>query len=114
MYYARVVDCTVLHALNDLATRVKDGTQKTVETVNHFLDYCATHPEEVVLYHQASNMILYNYSDVAYLVATGARSRAVGYMYLGNDTNNKQIINGPISIIAKIIKGVMSSFASKK
>ena len=50
------------------------------------------------------------------LVTTGARSRATGYTYLGNDKNNKQILNGPISIITKIIKGkiikeVMSSAA---
>ena len=110
LYYARAVDCTMLHSLNDLATQVKDGTQKTVEALNHFLDYCATHPEAVVLY-RASDMILHNHSDAAYKVATGARSRsrASGYMYLGNDMNNTQIINRPISIIAKIIKGVMSS-----
>ena len=110
LYYARAVDCTMLHALNDLATRVKDGTQKTVEALNHFLDYCVTHPEVTVKY-RVSDMMLHNHSDAAYLVATGARSRATGYTYLGNDTNNKQIINGPISIIAKIIKGVMSSAA---
>ena len=52
--------------------------------------------------------MLYNHSDAAYLVATGERSRAAGYTYLGNDMNNNQIINGLISIIAKIIKGVMS------
>ena len=50
LYYARAVDCIMLRALNNLATRVKDGTQKTVEALNHFLDYCATHPEAVVLY----------------------------------------------------------------
>ena len=56
-------------------------------------------------------MTLRNRSDTAYLVATGVRSRAAGFMYLGNDTNNKQIINGPISIIVKIINGVMFSAA---
>ena len=56
-------------------------------------------------------MILYNHSDAAYLVATGERSQAAGYTYLGNDINNKQILNGPISIIAKIVKGVISSAA---
>ena len=49
LYYARVVDCTTLHALNHLATRVKDGTQKTAKALNHFLDYCATHLEKTVL-----------------------------------------------------------------
>ena len=52
------------HTLNDLATRVKDNTQKTVEALNHFFDYCATHLEVVVQY-QASDMILYNHSDAA-------------------------------------------------
>ena len=50
LYYARVVDCTMLHALNNLATQVKDSTQKTVEALNLFLDYCASHPEAVVIY----------------------------------------------------------------
>ena len=50
LYYARAVDCTMLHALNDLAARVKYDTHKTVEALNHFLDYCATYPEAVVLY----------------------------------------------------------------
>ena len=62
----------MLHVLNNIATRVKDGTQKTVEALNHFLDYCETHSEAVVLY-QASDMILHNHSDAAFL---GARSRA--------------------------------------
>ena len=62
----------MLHVLDDLATRVKDGTQKIVEALNHFLDYWATHPEAIVLY-QTSDMILLNHSDATYLVATGAR-----------------------------------------
>ena len=52
-------------------------------------------------------MVLYNHSDATYLVATGARPRVAGYIYLGNDKDNNQIINGLIPIIAKIIKGVM-------
>ena len=56
-------------------------------------------------------MILFNHCGVTYLVATGVRSRAAEYTYFGNDTNNKQIMNGPISIIAKILEGVMSSVA---
>ena len=54
----------------------------------------------------ASKIILHIHSDAVYPVATGARPREAGYLYLGNDTNNKQIIN-----VAKIIKGVMMSSA---
>ena len=57
-------------------------------------------------------MILHNHPDAAYLVVTEARrSRAGGYTYYSNKTTNTQIINGPISVIAKIIKHVMSSAA---
>ena len=56
---------------------IKDDSQKTVKVLNHFLDYCTTHPETVVLY-WASDMILHNQSDTVYLVATLARSRAAG------------------------------------
>ena len=110
LYYARAVDCTILHALNDLATQTKNGTQKTAKVLTHFLNYCADIPDAKVTY-QASDMILHNHSDAAYLVASEARSRAGGYTYLGNKKNNRQIINGPIAIIAKIIKVVMASAA---
>ena len=54
-------------------------------------------------------MILHNHLDAAYLVAPEVRSRAGSYIYLGNEEINKQIIDGPITIITKIIKAVMSS-----
>ena len=46
-------------------------------------------------------------SDAAYLVCPKARSRAGGFHYL-SDTNGTQF-NGPITVIAKVIKHVMSS-----
>ena len=56
-------------------------------------------------------MILHNHSDAAYLVASEARSRAGGFTYFGNSEDKVQIINSPISVMAKIIKAVMSSAA---
>ena len=38
LYYARAVDCTMLHALNDLATQTHSGTQKTMKAVKTFLN----------------------------------------------------------------------------
>ena len=76
----------MLHALNDLATRVNDGTQETINALQHFLNYCATNPESAVLY-RASDIILQNHSDAAYLVVSGARSRAGGYTFLKMKTN---------------------------
>ena len=108
LYYARAVDDTMLHALNDLATQKNDGTQKTVEALIYFLNYCASNPDAMKLY-RASGMILTIDSDAAYLVAKGARSRAGGFHYLGNKEGT--MINGSIAAIAKIIKNVMASAA---
>ena len=65
----------MLHALNDLATCVTKGTQQTMKALRHFLNYCAANSEATVLY-QASDMILHNHSDAAYLVASEATSQA--------------------------------------
>ena len=59
---------------------------------------------------RASDMILHNNSDTAYLVASEARSRAAGFTF-GINSNNKQILNGHISIITKRVKNVISSAA---
>ena len=100
----------MLHVLNDLATQVNKCTQETAKALTHFLNYCAASPNSKVLY-CASDMILYNHSDASFLVASRARSRAGGYTYFGNKSTNKEIINGPIAVIAKVIKSVMSSAA---
>ncbi|OEU23630.1 hypothetical protein FRACYDRAFT_233801 [Fragilariopsis cylindrus CCMP1102] len=110
LYYARAIDTTMLHALNDLATQTTEGTEKTMEALAHFLNYCATHPDAEIIF-RASDMVIHNHSDAAYLVASEARSRAGGFTYMGNHKGNLQIINGAILVIAKIIKSVMSSAA---
>ena len=51
-------------------------------------------------------------SDTAYLNVQKSRSRAAVYHFLGN-TDGK-LFNGPIFILAKIIKAVMSSAAEAK
>ena len=110
LYYARAVDCTMLHTLNYQATRVKNGKKQTVKAIKHFLDYFGTNSEATVLY-QVSDMILHDHSDAAYLVVAGARSRLEGYTFLGNEDEKAQINNSLISIIAKLIKHVMASAA---
>ena len=110
LYYNRAVDYNMLHALNDLATRVTKGTQQTMKALKHFFNYCAANSEATVLY-RASDMILHNHLDTACLVASEARSRAGGFIYFGNSEDKVQSINGPITVMAKIIKAVMSSAA---
>ena len=45
----------------------------------------------------------------AYLVTSKSRIRAAGYHYLGN--YDGKLFNGPIYVLAKVIKSVMSSAA---
>jgi len=50
-------------------------------------------------------------SNAAYLVAPEARSRAGGYIYLGNKASNQNIFNDAVLLIARIIENVMASAA---
>ena len=106
LYYARAIDNTMLHALNDIASVMSKGTTTTAAAVQHLLDYARCNPDAEIIY-RASEMILHTDSDAAYLVAPGARSRAGGYHYLGN--RDHTLFNGPIHVLAKIIKNVMAS-----
>ena len=56
---------------------------------------------------RASDMQIQADSDASYLVAPKARSRAGGYHWLGS--NDGTLFNGPIYVLAKIIKHVMGS-----
>ena len=41
LYYARAVNCTMLHALNNLETKALGGTQEPEKVLTHFLNCCA-------------------------------------------------------------------------
>ena len=111
LYYAHTVDCTMIHALNDLATQTHSGTQKKKKVVKHFLSYCASNLDSTTLY-CVSDLILNIDSDAAYLVAPKDRSQVGEFYYMGN--SNKQLINGPVAVNAKIIKNIMSSASEAK
>ena len=79
LYYARAVDDTMLHALNELASQQSKGTEQTIKAMLHFLNCADTHPDAEKVC-KASDMTLTVDSDAAYLVAPPmARSRAGGF-----------------------------------
>ena len=106
LYYGRVIDDTIMHAMNHIASSKK--SKDTLEATEYFLNYMASNPDGQLIYRE-SDMILQADSDAAYLVAEEARSRAGGFIYLSN--KDQQLFNGPIMVIAKIIKNVMASAA---
>ena len=101
LYYARAIDNTMMHALNDLASQITIGAMKTEMAIEFFLNYRSTYPNAA---NRASNTMIRCDADANYIVAPKVRSRAGGYIYMGNRDNNIQIINAPIMIIATILK----------
>lgn len=70
LFYARAVDCTMLTAVNHLASQQSK-------------QYAAAYPKhELIL--QACDMILYGQSDASYLSRPDSRSVAGGIFYCGN------------------------------
>jgi hypothetical protein len=78
LFYARAIDNTMLHALNDIATSTINGTKATLAATDHFLNYAASNPNGKIIY-RGIDMILKIDSDAAYLVRPEARSQAGGY-----------------------------------
>ena len=62
LYYARAINSTMMHALNDLASQVTTGTMKTEEAQACFFNYCATNPDAFIVYY-ASDMIVRGDTD---------------------------------------------------
>jgi hypothetical protein len=115
LYYARAVDSTMLVALGTLAAAQTQATTNTTKLVTQFLDYAATHPDASVCYFP-SEMILHIHSDASYLSEPGARSRAGGLFFLGNNLLKSSapispVINGAIHINSQIMKNVLASAA---
>ena len=66
MFYGRAVDGTMLPALRAILSSQAAPTQATMEKIELFLDYAASHPDAIVTY-RASKMILALHSDASYL-----------------------------------------------
>ena len=106
-WYARATDPTMEKTLSSIAGRQAKATQQLKKEVEWFLDYCATHPDAIIRYH-ASDMRLALHSDGSYLSEPDSKSRAAGHYYLTNK-GTKDLNNGAILTLTKIIKHVMGS-----
>ena len=112
LYYARAVDMTILHALNEIASEQAEPTENTRKRVKQLLDYMATNPRAKIRF-RASDMILNIHSDASYLTAARARSQAGGYFFLGSLPRDGEpiFLNGNIMITCAILKLVAASAA---
>ncbi len=71
LYFARVVDMTVLMALGSIAVEQTKATEQTMEKCTQLLDYLAGHSDAKVRFHE-SNMIMNIHSDASYLTEAKA------------------------------------------
>ena len=115
IYYARALDPTMLHALNDISCIQARPTRDKLAKAKWFIDYAATYLNTIIRYH-ASKMVLQIDSDAAYLVMPEARSAYSGNFYLSNWPCDKPNLpstkrNGPILTTRKTIRKVVSSAA---
>eukprot|EP00957_Ditylum_brightwellii_P098193 7481538-Ditylum_brightwellii.AAC.1 len=106
LFYSRWVDPTMLTALSLIAAEQNHSMASTAQAVAMLLDYAATNPDAKIRF-RCSNMILRIHSNASYLSVKKAQSWAAEYFYLGEEKVDK--INGPVLVLAKILKCVMAS-----
>jgi hypothetical protein len=107
LFYARAVDPTMFTAINKIASHQSKPTSLIKREVERFLEYANKWPD-ATLRVRASNMILQCHSDGSYLSESEARSRAGGFIFLG-DCPDDGVPNAPIAYISVIISTVVSS-----
>lgn len=117
LYYARMVDMTMLVAIGTIASEQAKGTKKTMDAAIQLLNYAATHPNATIRYTK-SDMVLHIISDASYLSASEARSRLGGYLFLSDKVDPSTIsnpdsppptFNAPVLVNSAIISAVLSS-----
>ena len=107
LYYARAVNNKLLVSLSAIWAQQACATEKTLKSINQILYYCATYPDDGIVY-RSSDMILTAHSNAGFNNETKQRSRAGSHIFL---SENEPIPrwNGPILTIAKMMKYVLSS-----
>ena len=88
LYFARVVDNTILPALNEIAASQAKSTEATIEKLTMLLDYLSTYHNTVIRYH-ASDTIFHVESDAAHLISPKSHSQFTGFFYCSNKYNKQ-------------------------
>ena len=116
LFYARVIDSTMLHAIGTMATSLSTAQWRDLQPrILHFLNYAATHPNAKIRYRK-SDMHLWIHTDATYLSEPKARSRASGFHYFSDKPklpispeDPPPMPNHPVHVPCKVIDTVMSS-----
>ena len=109
LFYARAVDATMLCPISWLSSQQSQPTEAVRAGVDRFLQYAATYPDATTVIHPSA-MVLRADSDASYLSESGSRSRASGFWYLGQASDDTPF-NAAVDIVCTIIPTVVSSAA---
>ena len=99
----------LLVALSAIGSQQASATESTNDDIHQLLDYCATCPDDGILY-RSSYMILAAHSDAGFANETKSRSRAVAHIFLSENDSIPRW-NGPLLTIAQIMRYVVLSAA---
>ena len=108
LYYGRILNCTILPALDKSGTQQAMLTENTRIAVKLVLDYVSTY-NTTYLPFTVSDMNLDIDSDAAYLLLLGAKSCTVGCFQLLSKNPTTTTNNGKILIEYPALKYVVTS-----
>ena len=108
LFYARMVDCTLLPVVTFISKKQAKPTKNTLEATYQLLDYAASHPNHKVTY-RACDMQLRVQSDGSHLSQEKAGSIAGGIHYCTDTDDDPQVINGAILALCSTITTVCGS-----
>ena len=109
LWIGRAVNNKLLVALSAIGSQQASATEATNKAIHQLLDYCATYPDDGILY-RASNMVLAGHDDAGFNNEIKARSRAGAHIFLSENESIPRW-NGPVLTITQIRKYVVSSAA---
>ena len=99
-------------ALSTIGAHKYSATEKTLKSINQLLDYCATYPDDGIVY-RSSDIVMTAYSDSGFNNEAKAIIRAGDYIFI---YENEPITrwNGTILTIEQMIKYVLSLAAESE
>jgi hypothetical protein len=97
LYYARMIDITMLPATRAISEQQSAPTEKTLADTHQLLRYAYSHPNHRIKF-EACDMVLHILSDASHLSLLISGSVAGGYHFLGNK-GDPFTLNGSISAV---------------
>ena len=97
----------LLVAVSTIGSQQASATESTNDAIHQLLDYCATYPDDGILY-RSNNMILAAHSDAGFANEKKSRGRAGAHIFF-SEKDSIPRWNGPLLTIAQIMKYVVSS-----